>query len=87
MSGFKRASGAAKKSFSKKRASPSDDEDAARSNKKAKANEDEESTPFVPTLQEDDEGDAFVGVSSLRVPNWPQKGPRDVNQFANKKLS
>ncbi|OAL51832.1 PC4-domain-containing protein [Pyrenochaeta sp. DS3sAY3a] len=64
MSGFKRASGVAKKSFSKKRASPSDDEDAPRANKKAKGNEDEESTPFVPTLQEDDEGDAFVGLNA-----------------------
>lgn len=64
MSTSKRGGFKSSKHFSKKRASPEDDgEDSApRTAKRAKASEDD-GTPLVPMLEEDDNNDAFVGVS------------------------
>jgi len=66
--GFKRggARGGAKKSFTKKRSSPDDDDTPARTSKKAKNDEasDDETVPFVPTLEADEEKNPFVAVST-----------------------
>jgi hypothetical protein len=71
--GFKRGGargGGPKKSFSKKRSSPSDDEALARTAKKAKpsgSDEEAEAEPFIPTLGTDDEKNPFVSVCMLQA--------------------
>jgi hypothetical protein len=71
--GFKRGSahgGGPKKSFSKKRSSPSDDETPARTAKKAKASgsdDEAEAEAFIPTLGTDDEKNPFVSVRMLQL--------------------
>lgn len=71
MAGFTKRGGARggsnyKKTFTKKRSSPdADDDNAPRASKKTKSgDDDEESVPVVPELKTDDNGDAYVGVSS-----------------------
>jgi hypothetical protein len=61
--GFKRG-GARGGKLSKKRTSPDDDNDdgaATQPSKRAKG--DKETTPLVPKLQKDEEGNEYVGVS------------------------
>jgi len=74
MAGFTKRGGARggsnyKKTFTKKRSSPdADDDNAARASKKTKSgDDDEESVPVVPELKTDDNGDAYVGVSSHKM--------------------
>ncbi|KAF2273894.1 uncharacterized protein EI97DRAFT_382525 [Westerdykella ornata] len=53
--------------YSKKRVSPDDDDSAPRTFKKAKsgvAEEDDVTTPFVPQLQKDEQGDYYVPLKS-----------------------
>jgi hypothetical protein len=74
MAGFKRggfrggAGGAYKKSYAKKRAASDDEEGAPQASKKTKGDsgEEEESTPFVPELKTDDDGQKYIGVSMRR---------------------
>jgi hypothetical protein len=71
MAGFKRGGsrgGAYKKSYAKKRAASDDEEGAPQASKKAKgdSSEDKDSTPFVPELKTDDDGQKYVGVSMRR---------------------
>jgi hypothetical protein len=67
MAGYKRGGsrGAAsfKKGFTKKRAGSDDEESAPRASKKAKGDEEDDSTPFVPELKTDSENQQYVGVS------------------------
>jgi hypothetical protein len=82
MAGFKRggfrggAGGASKKSYAKKRAASDDEEGASKASKKTKADdgEDEDSTPFVPELKTDDDGQKYVGVSMRRCGCEQQAG-------------
>jgi hypothetical protein len=60
--GFKRG-GARGGKFSKKRTSPDDDDDGAATQPSKRAKGDKETTPLVPKLQKDEEGNEYVGVS------------------------
>jgi hypothetical protein len=74
MVGFKRggfrggASGAYKKSYTKKRAASDDEDGAAPTSKKNKGDEDEpeDSTPFVPELKTNDDKEKYISVGMRR---------------------
>ncbi|KAF1915970.1 transcriptional Coactivator p15-domain-containing protein [Ampelomyces quisqualis] len=83
MAGFKRGGarggGGLKKGFAKKRAGSDDEETAPRASKKTKADEEEDSTPFIPELKTDGDNQHYVGVS--------RQGRRRENKTDNVKLA
>jgi hypothetical protein len=78
MAGFKRGGSRGttfkKPSYTKKRSSPEDSETVPRASKKARADDDDEeddvstSTPLVPELKTDTEGNAYIGVCLQSCP-------------------
>ncbi|KAF2031019.1 PC4-domain-containing protein [Setomelanomma holmii] len=83
MAGFKRGGGSFKRGFSKKRAGSDDDDSTSRTSKKSKGDDEEaDSTPVVPELKVDDEGNKYVGLNASglrRVTISDFKGQTFVN--------
>jgi hypothetical protein len=82
MAGFTKRGGARggstyKKTFTKKRSSPDADTDdnAPRASKKTKSgdDEDDEALPVVPELKTDDNGDAYIGVSTEKQRKYERR--------------